>query len=64
MNHYEQLISDKLKSLRGQKEYCLSVLAGGGLARWEEEEYRALVVHYDHELTSVGARQLLGEALA
>lgn len=63
MNHYEQLISDQLASLRGQKAYCLSVLASGGLASWEEKEYRALVEQYDQELTKVGARQLLVAAL-
>ncbi|WP_153785302.1 hypothetical protein [Pseudomonas sp. EMN2] len=63
MSHYEQLINDQLTTLRGQKAYCLSVLVNGGLASWEEKEYRALVDQYDQELTEIGARQLQVAAL-
>ena len=62
VNHYEQIISDQIASMRGQKAYCLSALASGQLAGWEEKEYRALVEQYDQDLADAEARKLLVEA--
>lgn len=50
MNHYQQLIADQILSVQGQKEYCLSVLATGGLESWQSKEYSELVEQYDQKL--------------
>lgn len=61
MNHYQQLIADEILSVQGQKGYCLSVLAAGGLERWQSKEYSALVEQYDQKLIELNNRlQLAG----
>lgn len=56
MNHYQQLVSDEIATVQGQKAYCLSALAADGLEAWEEKEYRALVEQYDQKLIELNAR--------
>lgn len=50
MNHYQQLIADEILSVQGQKNYCLTVLAVGGLESWQSKEYSELVEQYDKKL--------------
>lgn len=56
MNHYQQLIADEILSVQGQKNYCLDVLAVGGLESWQSKEYSALVEQYDQKLIELNNR--------
>lgn len=50
MNHYQQQIEAEIRSVQGQKDYCLATLAAGGLKAWQSKEFRALVEGYDQLL--------------
>lgn len=56
MNHYQQLIADEILTVQGRKDYCLSVLAAGGLEAWEAKEYSELVAQYDQKLIELNNR--------
>jgi len=56
MNHYQRLIADEIRSVQGQKDYCLGVLSAGGLESWQSKEYSALVEQYDKKLTVLNNR--------
>lgn len=56
MSHYQQLVSDEIATVQGQRAYCLSELAADGLQAWEAKEYRALVGQYDQKLIELNAR--------
>ncbi|AXQ51135.1 MULTISPECIES: hypothetical protein [Pseudomonas] len=56
MNHYQHLIADQIRSVQGQKDYCLQVLSAGGLEPWESKEYSDLVEQYDQTLKELNER--------
>lgn len=56
MNHHQQLITDEIRSVQGQKDYCVSALAGGNLESWELKEFGALIAQYEQKLVELKAR--------
>ena len=56
MNHYQLLIANKIRSVQGQKDYCLGVMEEGNLESWESKEYSALIAQYDQQLIELNAR--------
>jgi len=56
MNHHQQLITEEIRSVQGQKDYCLGALEGGNLESWESKEYSALIELYDQKLIELNAR--------
>ncbi|MEP8861317.1 hypothetical protein ABKV83_23055 [Enterobacter asburiae] len=44
---------EEKQSLIGQRQYCLDVLAAGGLEEWEAREYSNLIVSYDEKIANL-----------
>lgn len=56
MSHQQQLITDEIRSVQGQKDYCLGALKAGNLRSWESKEYGALIIQYDQQLIELKSR--------
>ena len=56
MDHYIELIEEKISSVRGQRLYCFQVLDAGHLQPWESKEYSNLVEQYEQEIAELTQR--------
>lgn len=56
MSPYQQLITDEILSVQGQKDYCLGAVAAGNLESWELKEYSALIAQFDQKLIELKDR--------
>lgn len=55
MSHYLELATQRLESLKGQRQHSIDALSAGDLEAWEAREYSANVDFYNTEVLKAQA---------